>query len=86
MFTVYILYSRQHKKSYVGYTSDLQERFKSHNELGKKGWTIKFRPWEIVHTEAFDSKTAAMEREKFFKSGQGRIQVKSIIHAWLNAP
>jgi len=35
MFTVYVLYSQQHDKIYIGYTSNLQERFRSHNELGK---------------------------------------------------
>ncbi|MFA5669387.1 MAG: GIY-YIG nuclease family protein, partial [Balneolaceae bacterium] len=39
------------------------ERFKSHNELGKKGWTIKYRPWEIVHTEEYATKKEAMARE-----------------------
>ena len=26
---------------YIGYTGNMQERLVSHNELGKKGWTIK---------------------------------------------
>ncbi len=85
MYTVYILYSRKFQKSYVGFTSSLEERFKSHNELGKKGWTIKFRPWEIAHTEPFDIKADAMKRELFLKSGQGRIQVKAIIANWLSS-
>ena len=72
MFIVYILYSEQHNKIYVGFTSNLEQRFISHNELGKKGWTIKFRPWIIVHQESFDSKSDAMKREKELKTAAGR--------------
>ena len=45
-FAVYILFSSKFSKTYVGFTSNLIERFKSHNELSSKGYTIKFRPWE----------------------------------------
>jgi putative endonuclease len=72
MFNVYILYSRVFQKTYVGFTSNLPARFKSHNKLGTKGWTIRFRPWEIIHIEKFATKKEAMEKEKWFKSGTGR--------------
>ena len=72
MFTVYILYSLRFDKTYVGFTTDLTARFKSHNELGIKGWTIKFRPWQIMHTEEYSTKKEAMAREQWFKSGIGR--------------
>ncbi|MFO7825668.1 MAG: GIY-YIG nuclease family protein [Cyclobacterium sp.] len=49
MFTVYALYSEKFDKIYIGFTSDLQKRLISHNELGTKGWTIKFRPWKLVY-------------------------------------
>ncbi|PXY38628.1 endonuclease, partial [Flavobacterium cheongpyeongense] len=32
-FVVYILYSEKFKKNYTGFTSNLIERFKSHNVL-----------------------------------------------------
>ena len=76
MFTVYVLYSETHNKIYIGFTADLAERFKSHNELGTKGWTVKFRPWKIVHTELFETKQAAMAREKQLKSSQGRTWIR----------
>jgi putative endonuclease len=79
MFTVYVLYSEKHDKIYIGYTSDLINRFLSHNELAKKGWTIKFRPWEIVHTEVFETKVEAMRREKELKGGQGRQWIRQIL-------
>ena len=72
MFSVYVLYSETFGKIYVGFTSDTEQRLKSHNELATKGWTIKFRPWKIIHTEVFDNKQDAMRREKELKSAKGR--------------
>jgi putative endonuclease len=79
MFTVYVLYSREFEKIYIGFTSDLETRFKSHNELGTKGWTIKYRPWIILYQEEFDSKSEAMKRERELKSGRGREFIWSLI-------
>jgi putative endonuclease len=53
-------------------SANLVERFKSHNELAKKGWTIRYRPWQIIHTESFDTKGEALAREKQLKSAKGR--------------
>ena len=72
MFTVYVLYSKKYNKIYIGYTSNLEQRLLSHNVLGKKGYTIKYRPWVVAFTENFDSKTKAMKREKALKGGKGR--------------
>jgi putative endonuclease len=67
---VYVLYSQTCKKIYIGYTSSLEERFKSHNELAIKGWTIKFRPWEIVHKEIFENKNGCHASRKRTKISQ----------------
>ena len=72
MFTVYVLYSESFQKIYIGYTLNFEERFKSHNELSTKGWTLKFRPWKIVHKEIFENKADAMRREKQLKTAKGR--------------
>jgi putative endonuclease len=79
MYTVYVLYSKSYDKIYIGYTSNLKQRFLSHNKLAKKGWPIKFRPWEIAHTETFEIKKDAMAREKALKSYQGRKWIRSEI-------
>ncbi|MFI5133919.1 MAG: GIY-YIG nuclease family protein [Chitinophagales bacterium] len=79
MFSVYVLYSRNFSKIYIGFTSNLEERIKSHNELAKKGWTIKFRPWQIVHTEDFTDKKNAQAREKELKGAKGREWIWSLI-------
>jgi len=52
-FYVYVLRSALADKIYIGFTSDLEQRLKAHNELATKGWTIKFRPWMLIYTETF---------------------------------
>ena len=79
MFTVYVLHSDKFDKIYVGYTSDLSTRIKSHNELATKGWTVRFRPWRIIHTEIFESKADAMQREKQLKTAMGREWIRQLI-------
>ncbi len=79
MYTVYALYSPSFDKIYIGITSDLEDRFKSHNELATKGFTVKYRPWIIVYTEQHQSKSEALNREKQLKSSRGRNFIRSKI-------
>jgi putative endonuclease len=72
MYTVYVLYSKDYDKIYIGFTSNLDERLLSHNVLGNKGWTIKFRPWIVVYKEEYEAKSMAMRREKELKTAKGR--------------
>ena len=79
MFKVYVLYSSTFDKIYIGYSSDINNRFLSHNELATKGYTIKFRPWVIAYTEEYETKREAIIRENYLKSTQGRKFAWSII-------
>ncbi len=79
IYTVYILFSINFQKHYTGFTSNLEQRILSHNELGKD-WTAKYRPWKIIYTKEFESKKEAMEYEKWLKSGIGRAFIKTIEH------
>ena len=79
-YTVYVLHSIKHNKIYIGFTSDLNQRILSHNEISKKGWTVRFRPWKLVYSEQYDSKEKAMEREIQLKSAKGRQFIWDIIH------
>lgn len=53
---------------YTGWTHDLEERVKQHNE-GKKGakYTRSRRPVKLVYYEAFDTPQEAMSREWHIK-------------------
>jgi putative endonuclease len=75
-YVCYVLYSAKYDKIYIGFSGDLIDRFKSHNSLATKGYTIAFRPWEVIHVEFFALQSAAKRREKQLKSSQGRKQIK----------
>jgi putative endonuclease len=62
----------------------LEARILSHNVLSVKGYTLKYRPWEIIHTEFFESKSEAMKREKELKSANGRKFIWSLIENKMN--
>ena len=79
LFTVYILFSEKFNKHYTGFSSDLQERMISHNQLGKD-WTAKYRPWKLIYVKEFESKQEAMIYEKWLKTGVGRDFIKTISH------
>ena len=77
MYTVYVLYSDSSNKHYTGFTTNLENRLLSHNELGKE-WTSKYRPWNLIYTKSFEEKKEALQYERWLKSGVGREFIKSI--------
>ena len=79
MFTVYVLYSQKFNQIYIGFTSDLPNRFLSHNELATKGHTIKYRPCVIAYTEEYQTKPEAIKREAQLKTANGRAFAWNII-------
>ena len=69
---VYILWdAATHTRFYVGHTSDLAARLKTHN-AGHVPHTSKFAPWEIHSALAVQTEEQASEMEKYFKSHSGR--------------
>lgn len=79
MFYVYALFSVKYNKIYVGFTSDLNARLNAHNTPGKRGFTGKFQPWELVYVEECNDKAEAMKREKELKTFRGRSFVRTLI-------
>ncbi len=66
------------QKTYIGYTSDIRRRIIDHNN-GKVEATKYFRPWKIIYTENFYSLVRAKDREKYWKSGAGRRNIKKLM-------
>ncbi len=79
LYIVYILYSEKFNKHYTGFTSNLNARLLSHNELGHD-WTAKYRPWKLIYTKEFAKKQDAMAHEKWLKTGVGRDFIKTLSH------
>ncbi len=71
MYCVYIIYSVDFKRYYVGLSSNVSQRLETHN-LGVVKSTKAFCPWKIIHTEIFETRIEARKREKYFKSAAGR--------------
>ncbi len=73
MYYVYLLQSTC-DSLYVGYTKDLQRRFREHNE-GKVAST-RGKVWRIVYYEAYVSEADARRRERRLKDdGRARHQL-----------
>jgi putative endonuclease len=71
MYYVYFLRSiKNPDKTYIGYTTDLDERLQKHNEGGSE-FTSDFRPWKLVCCIALDSKNKALDFERYVKIGSG---------------
>jgi len=75
MYYLYILQSKTNNKLYKGSTDDLRKRFKEHND-GKVKSTKSGKPWELIYYEAHKNKTLARKAEIFYKTSQGRRQLK----------
>jgi putative endonuclease len=76
---VYILISKiKDPWSYVGSTSDIEQRFKDH-KWGKVKSTKGYRPLEIIHTEDYKAREEAYKRELYLKSGIGREERYEIV-------
>ena len=76
MFYAYILKSLKDGGFYYGSTNDLVERLNNHN-LGKVKYTKDHKPYVLHYKESFETRKEAMTREKFFKSIDGYIWLKS---------
>ena len=77
-FTVYILFSESKNRYYSGYTSDIEERLKRHNQKSK-GFTGNVNDWQLVYIEKYTSKEEAVQRELKIKSWKSKIKIQELI-------
>jgi putative endonuclease len=78
MYYVYILFSKKLDKKYIGFTQDIPERLRQHNNR-KVPFTSNGIPWQLIYYEVFRNKKDAMEEEKFLKSGKGRERLAFLL-------
>ncbi|PIX68145.1 hypothetical protein COZ41_01265 [Candidatus Shapirobacteria bacterium CG_4_10_14_3_um_filter_35_13] len=79
MYFVYFLQSLKNNKVYIGSTEKLPEiRLKEHDE-GTNKFTRNNRPLKLVYFEKYFCKQDSTAREKFYKSGFGKMIKKIII-------
>ena len=76
--TLYILRSISSPRYYVGVTSDLTLRMEFHNNLGK-GFTARYRPWEVVFTRMYELKSEALSAERRIKGWKSRKMIDRLL-------
>jgi len=75
-FYVYLLESvSDPDRHYVGFTEDLKERLRKHN-TGSTPHTAKYLPWRLKTYVGFSDRDAALDFERYLKSGSGRAFAK----------
>jgi putative endonuclease len=82
MFYIYVLLSLKDNFFYVGYTNDLQKRFKEHNK-GKVKSTKSRLSLRSVYYEACFNQQDAIHREKYLKTSWGKRYIKSRLRNYL---
>lgn len=77
-FTVYILFSEIKNRYYIGFTSNIEDRLKRHNQKSK-GFTGNVDDWKLVYTENYPTKEEAVQRELKIKSWKSKIKIQELI-------
>jgi putative endonuclease len=74
MFYVYVLRSEKTGRRYIGSCEDIDDRLRRHN-AGESKATSHGIPWILIHVEQFVTRSAAMSRERYYKTGRGRDEL-----------
>jgi putative endonuclease len=77
-YFVYILQSQKDFTYYIGYSKDPAIRIIKHNN-SKIGYTATKKPWVLVYTEEYNTKSDAIKREKFLKQQKNTTFYKQLI-------
>jgi putative endonuclease len=75
-YKVFVLYSHQHNKLFVGYTTSLTDYMITMNVMETDNPLFEFRPWTLIHMELFISEDEAMVREGFLKQVIGQDYIR----------
>jgi putative endonuclease len=78
MYCVYILYSKQVDRYYVGQTDDIGKRLLSHLS-GASKYTSIAADWIEVYSEVFESRVEAIKRENEIKRKKSRKYIEWLI-------
>ncbi|MBO3097938.1 GIY-YIG nuclease family protein [Gelidibacter pelagius] len=79
MCTVYILFSSELNRYYIGHTCDqIAERMRKHL-TAHKGFTAKAKDWKIVYTESYPDKSSAYRRELEIKGWKSSKKIFELI-------
>lgn len=71
-FYVHIMTNKANTVLYTGMTNDIRKRVYEHKQKLIEGFTKKYNVVKLVHYEAFEDCTSAIQREKQIKAGSRR--------------
>ncbi|MDA0768927.1 MAG: GIY-YIG nuclease family protein [Chloroflexi bacterium] len=77
-FYVYVFVSESTGGLYTGQTKDLPRRASEHNG-GLSSYTKGRGPWVLFHSEEFATRSEAMMRERYLKTGADRDWLRTVI-------
>ena len=77
-YWVYILKSKYDGSYYIGQTKDLEDRLDRHNSGGVK-YTKAKRPWVIVYTKGFPTRSEAVRFESSLKRKKSKRYIEWFI-------
>jgi len=77
-YYVYAIKSLIRSYIYVGLTNSIERRLDQHNK-GKNRSTKPYKPFELIYTETFKTRTEARNKEIYLKSGIGKEFLKSLL-------
>lgn len=83
IYYVYVLRSEKDNLLYTGYSSNLKERLKIHNAGGVPSTKMR-RPLHLIYFEGCLNQQDATRREKYLKSGNGKIYLRSRLKNFFN--
>jgi putative endonuclease len=78
MYSTYVLRSESRGQFYIGSTSDLGVRLQQHNDNLAPA-TKNRGPWKLVYSEDHVDRSSAVRRERYFKTGKGRDELKRLV-------
>jgi len=76
MYYIYVLRSKKDGKLYTGHTDNLDRRLLEHNS-GKVASTCSRKPFVLIHSESFSSRSKARWKEKFYKTAWGKKKLRN---------
>ena len=80
MHYLYIIYSRDVDKYYVGETAQVSQRLQAHNKGFYSGSYTKIaRDWELKLSVSFDTRESALSAERFIKRMKSRKFIEKVI-------
>jgi putative endonuclease len=83
MYYVYVIQSKKDNQFYTGFTRDLENRIREHNE-GRVSSTKERGPFELIYYEACLNEQDTLAREKYLKSGMGKRYLKNRLKRFLS--